>query len=263
VRVVAEDSKSNPITNLRRQDFEIASDGEPQPLSFFTAAKSNAPEGPGYAVIILDWLNSSFQDRVLVDHRLSDGQEPRLLRDFTDDRDIRLESMQAAANEPVETDEELPKIATASAIEMQMFLWNRKVRASLHTFDVIAERLAHIHGRKTVIWLSAGFPMTIDSTVVKGAKPDSIDARGLTAGASRGFPTTLQELSLRTGGTAFVARNDLDTCIKRAFQDMDSAYVLGSNVPDGTALGSHKIRVRANRPGITLRYRESYLFDGR
>ncbi len=164
---------------------------------------------------------------------------------------------------------------------MEVFLRNRKIRASLHTFDVIADRLAHIRGRKTVIWLSTGFPMTIDSSVVRGANPGeivynhefeqavnklnasdvaiySVDGRGLTAGASRGYPGTLQELALRTGGTAFIARNDLDNGIKQAFEDMNSAYVLGFNVPEGAAPGSHKIRVRAKRPGITLRYRESY-----
>ncbi len=85
VRVVAEDSKGNRITNLRRQDFEISSDGKPQPLSFFTAASratvssnsdpntatSHAPEGPGYALIVLDWLNSTFPDRVLVEDQLA------------------------------------------------------------------------------------------------------------------------------------------------------------------------------------------------
>jgi hypothetical protein len=68
----------------------------------------------------------------------------------------------------------------------------------------------------------------------------------------------LYELAVRTGGTEFSGRNDLDEGMRLALEDMRIGYTLGFNVPEGAAPGLHEIRVRVNRPGVKLRYRESY-----
>jgi hypothetical protein len=70
------------------------------------------------------------------------------------------------------------------------------------------------------------------------------------------------ELASRTGATTFAARNDLDEGIRMALEDMRLSYTLGFNVPEAAALGTHEIRVHVNRPGIKLRYRESYDWAG-
>ena len=46
--------------------------------------------------------------------------------------------------------------------------------------------------------------------------------------------------------------------MRLALEDMRISYTLGFNAPEGTGPGPHEIRVRVNRPGIKLRYRESY-----
>jgi VWFA-related protein len=261
-------------------------------------------------LIVLDWLNTGFSDRFLARDNVARllknfqprqrlalyllGRAPRLLLDFTTNGDALLDALQAADREPLDIDDEPPsrfdaryssRNGTSLNAEAQIFFWNEKVRASLHALELIADRLAHLPGRKTLVWVSAGFPMAIDGSVVPGAKPGevlylreienlltklnaadvavySVDARGLPATSSRGFVETLQELSERTGGTAFYARNDLDEGVRLALEDMRATYTVGFQVPEGAAPGRHEIRVKVKRPGLKLRYRESYRLDG-
>jgi VWFA-related protein len=337
VRVVVQDAKGRVVTDLRRADFEILSDRKQQPLTFFamdahstdgsgvtlnpsersasmtsdsTSPSPSTRENTGYALIVLDWLNTGFSDRFLARDNVARllknfqprqrlalyllGRAPRLLLDFTTNGDGLLDALQAADREPLDIDDEPPsrfdaryssRNGTSLNAEAQIFFWNEKVRASLHALELIADRLAHLPGRKTLVWVSAGFPMAIDGSVVPGAKPGevlylreienlltklnaadvavySVDARGLPATSSRGFVETLQELSERTGGTAFYARNDLDEGVRLALEDMRATYTVGFQVPEGAAPGRHEIRVKVKRPGLKLRYRESYRLDG-
>jgi hypothetical protein len=68
----------------------------------------------------------------------------------------------------------------------------------------------------------------------------------------------MKELAERTGGKAFYERNDVGKEIRLAFEDQRYGYTLAYRLPDHNMPGMHEIRVRAARPGITLRYRESY-----
>ncbi len=68
----------------------------------------------------------------------------------------------------------------------------------------------------------------------------------------------MEQLSERTGGVTFTGRNDIDAGIRTALEDMRVSYVLGFHVPAGAAPGLHEIRVKVSRPGVRLRYRESY-----
>ena len=85
----------------------------------------------------------------------------------------------------------------------------------------------------------------------------AVDPRGL-AVTGRGFHDTLLEIASRTGGTAFMDRNDLDTGMRLALTDSQTGYTLGFTVPPQEAAGFHEIRVRVNRSAVRLRYRESY-----
>jgi len=325
VRVIAENSKG-AVRDLRREDFEVLSDRKLQPVTLFTIESGTEPRAgqinpgqpstesrtdPGYALLVLDWLNTDPVSRVMAQDNLITliekfeprqrvglyllSTRPRLLLDFTTDRDLLLDAIRAAGEEPIEAGDETPpgqfdaRYGGKSAppnVEMQLFFLNKRVVDTVHTFEAIAEHLAHVPGRKSLIWVSAGFPMVIDGGVVPGAKPGeivynheldrmlskinasniaiySVDPRGLCTTCPRGFDATLQELSLRTGGTAFYARNDIDEGIKLAFEDTRLVYILGFHVPEGAAPGLHDIRVRVKRPGVKLRYRETYQIEGR
>jgi len=150
---------------------------------------------------------------------------------------------------------------------------------------VIADHLAAVPGRKILIWVSAGFPLNIDSSGVDRAMRSEgdyatqiaraiqklnnadvavypIDARGLTASPSA-YDTiwTMKEFALRTGGLAWYSRNDLDVGIRNDLDDIRFSYTIGFSPPEEAKYGSHKVRVKVRRPGVTLRYREGYYLD--
>jgi VWFA-related protein len=69
---------------------------------------------------------------------------------------------------------------------------------------------------------------------------------------------SLQLLADATGGRAILDANDLLPSLARMREDLDSFYSLGFT-PAHTGDGrEHKIEVRARRPGLSLRYRQSY-----
>lgn len=316
VRVVAEDSKGRPVTDLQRADFQIQDGRKPQPLTLFSvdrgtvpaqSAASGAPGGystdsaqapAGYSVILLDWLNTKYTYRLQAQEQFMGllkkyqprqkvaiyllGHEPRLLHDFTGDMDILQQVVENAGLEfgMVEDSPSRSGARYGGNIEEQLLYWRNKILDTLHTFEVIAEHLTHVPGRKSLVWLTAGIPVTVDGSVVAGARPGeldlvprlesvlarlnksdtavySVDACGLST-VCHSYGDSMAEISLRTGGTEFAGRNDLDEGIRLALEDMRISYTLGFNVPEGAAPGPHEIRVRVNRPGVKLRYRESY-----
>jgi VWFA-related protein len=149
----------------------------------------------------------------------------------------------------------------------------------------VADGLARIPGRKSLIWVTNGFPIVLDSHAVPGLGQDevsyreyadpliqelnranvavySVDARGLQSCPTYGDVGTLQELSSRTGGTTFTNRNDLAEGMRLALEDSKASYTLGFSVPADATPGLHEISLRTTRPGVRLRYRGSYQLDG-
>jgi hypothetical protein len=85
----------------------------------------------------------------------------------------------------------------------------------------------------------------------------TVNTKGLSA-VGRSFGATLRDFSERTGGTMFSDRNDLDTGVRTALEDMQAGYTLGFLVPEDASPGMHAIQVRISRPHVKLRFRESY-----
>jgi len=328
VRVAAEDARGKPVTDLRQQDFEVQDDRKPQPIAAFSADRGAAAASglngpvekqtpavtdrePGYALLVLDWLNTKYADRVSVQDEVvklvqsfQPGQkvglfvlshEPGLPTPYTSDMSLLAQIAAKADLDPSDMGVDSPGFFSAryggrpavQSREMQISDWNKKVQDSFRALEAMAERLARLPGRKSLIWLSAGFPIQIDGKVVPGLagieksyrqrfeklidmlnRADvavySIDARGLTAGGgglplqSRGYLETMMEAAERTGGTAFYDRNDLGEGVRLALEDHRLGYTLAFRVPDHASLGDHDIRVSVKRPGVRLRYRESY-----
>jgi VWFA-related protein len=326
VRVVAEDSQGRPAAYLRKEDFHLEDDGKAQPIALFatdgsslpaseTGASASPPEDSAarndYAMILLDWLNPRYADRLSVlDHvrKLLAKFQPRqmvalylmghesyLVHDFTSDNAELLQSLadldpgpydgsRGAVNRLDAQNGGDRESAARLSVEEQIFDFNRKVLDTLATLGKVADGLARIPGRKSLIWVSNGFPIVLDGHAVRGAKPAEIsygkdvetaigkfnradaavytvDARGLPAVPSYGDVATLQEFSARTGGTTFCQRNDLDEGMRLALEDMKISYTLGFAVPVDDGPGLHQIRLTTTRPGINLRYRESYQLD--
>jgi VWFA-related protein len=192
VRLVAEDSKGRPVTDLRQKDFQIFDDGKPQAITLFTSeraavspgapspsakpADSPAETDAGYALIVLDWLNTAMADRVMaMDQAIRLlknfqprqkvgiyllGHESRLALDFTSDRTELAQAVEDAGLEFGRL-EDAPRGGRSGGgrgpvlnVEEQIFFWQNRVLETLRAFGEIGDMLGRMPGRKAMIWLS-------------------------------------------------------------------------------------------------------------
>jgi VWFA-related protein len=296
---IQDNRKPQPITLFSAdRGMRPGSPTAPDPSA---SQPAGSVEAAGYSVILLDWLNTQYAYRLMAQEQFLEllkkyqprqrvaiyllGHEPRLLHDFTEDMDILRQVVEDAGLEFGVVEDGPSKASRSSAAnagrgrggggEIEDLILQNKVFDTLHTLQTIADHLAHVPGRKSLVWLSAGFPAAaggidfvprIETALNKLNKADvavyTVNACGL-SGACRSYEDTMLEISERTGATAFYSRNDLNEGVRLALEDMRISYTLGFNVPEGSALGAHEIRVRVNRPGVRLRYRESYDWAGK
>jgi VWFA-related protein len=293
----------------------------PLPANTFTNQFVTEGARSGYAVILLDWRNTGWADqararehviRMLRTIASGDkvalyvlGRTLRVLHEFTSEPAELLATLDrsraggtAAQVDPGVTtpwiydasvgsvvQDLFPPITPRSArlsVAEQVFEMDRRVEDTLQAFTNIAAHLSGVPGRKSLIWVTSGFPGTVDGKVIRGARLGersyseqidrairrlneadvavyAIDARGLPMGSPYLTIPTMKEFASRTGGTVFYNRNDLDTGLREALDDQLVSYTLAFyvNPLDGRS-GAHRIRVKVNRPGMVARHRESY-----
>ncbi|HWC98165.1 MAG TPA: VWA domain-containing protein [Candidatus Sulfopaludibacter sp.] len=291
---VFDDRKAQPVT-LFKLDQETGTRHAILPPTA-TDSTDDGPAAGGYSVLVLDWVNTEYPDRYRAKeqaiHMLQTYQprqrvalylidrEPRLLHEFTSDMAELVEVLQNLDLTFSDIDDETTpgrfdaryagRAGRGMSAEEQFFFMNRRITDTFRAFEKIAGRLAHVPGRKSLIWLSDAFPLStngvfyypdFERVVAQLNRSDvavySVDARGLST-ITRSYTPTMEQFAERTGGTAFHSRNDLDEGMRLALEDLNVSYMLGFHVGANAALGPHEIRVRIKRPGIKLRYRESY-----
>ncbi|MGH9353825.1 MAG: VWA domain-containing protein [Terriglobia bacterium] len=294
-------------------------------------------------VILLDALNTEWSDQSYAYRKVTDFLKGghtrgpvalyaldstgvlRVLQTFTTDRDLLLKRLRAwhpqvpmtlTPCHPIMIDASVSRRSAArcrqQTPEKTFFAVNR-IRSTTDALLAIANNLKSVPGRKELIWVSAGFPITLnypqaggpaDATGDQDASPppsptdtvesadapnlmpalpdernlDSVvtgaayalnsasvaiypvDARGLSADpAAEVNIGTMRQLASETGGVAYVNRNDLTHAVQEAVDDTDVTYTLGY-YPDAAAWDGrfHRITVRIDRPGLSLRYRRGY-----
>jgi VWFA-related protein len=312
VHVVALDNSGSPVSGLRKEDFRIFDERKERPLVLFTvegaepvARLAAGPDeqgdaGNGYSAILLDWLNGGFADRLRGDDAVRKvlktfpprqqvalyvlGMEPpnsthplRLVSGLEDPMILPRPDMTDA---PGKFDARSGSGSRVASVEEQLFDWRSRILDTVRALADLAGDMAHIPGRKSLIWLTTGFPMIMDGSVVPGARAaeelylkdvdrvvaqlnrmdvtvHTVNTKGLSA-VGRSFGATLRDFAERTGGTMFSDRNDLDTGVRAALEDMHAGYTLGFLVPEDASPGMHAIQVRIARPHVKLRFRESY-----
>ena len=305
VRVVAVDSHAKAIADLQKSEFEILDNGQPQTIRLFSAyrgyaasphatvdgARDSSPTPAGYALILLDWMNCGYAGRLGVQEavlKLLKSYQPkqrlaiyvlsrnnsRLLYDFTYDRDLLALLVERLSLDPEDMagpvrDGGRAGRGTLAALahENMIFRATNQLIDTTATFEKIADHFLHVPGRKALLWVSSGVPMSIDGAYYASRveralnKLNSSDSAVYAIDASGFNPNpsaSLTEFASRTGGVAFYLNNDLQEGIRQALEDMSVSYVLGFHMPEGLKPGPHAIRVTVNRPHIKLRYRESY-----
>jgi VWFA-related protein len=275
------------------------------------------------------------------------GSALRLLQDFTDDPALLKAAVQSfSPNEPVEQqlsriDQTLPRLsgakpdiqrvnrdATIFIQRMQEFYQDQaslgvdmRVGMTLTAFQAIAQAVAGIPGRKSLIWVTSSFPLATYTRIVKySADADNnpnrvafnevyedrirqatskltdaqiavypVDARGLVGqlqggaenqgidaggqfvggqelaqviqqagGAVEETQATMKQVAGDTGGKVYTNLNDLNHSVALSVEDGASYYLLGytpAGKPDGKF---HKIEVKVDRPGVSVRSRRGY-----
>lgn len=160
---------------------------------------------------------------------------------------------------------------------------------TLDAFRSLSRIMSAYKGRKNLIWISESFvvdtmpdiraprgPMflddysreieqTADAMMEAQIAIYAIDAGALSGDAFRPMlnrfsaQSSLQEMAERTGGKAFMNRNDLDTGIRTSIDDGSSYYTTSYHPANKTWDGQmRKIEVKTTRPGVKLRYRQGY-----
>ena len=150
-----------------------------------------------YSLILLDWLNTSYDDRYRSKEHILDllkryqprqkvavyllGHEPRLVHDFTSDMAELAQAIEDAGLEPTDMGPDSPpgrfdarfggRSGVRMSVEEQLFFLNNRINDSFHTLELIADRLAHPArtARVVMTWLTAAFPLLVNGGVIPGA----------------------------------------------------------------------------------------------
>src|SRR5713226_7013666 len=271
----------------------------------------------------------------------------RLLQDFTDDPALVKAAVQSF-NPTVslelqlsDVDQRLPRLSGAVPdvqrtnrdagifIDRMADFYNdqaslaidMRVGMTLTAFRAVAQAVAGLPGRKSLIWVSGSFPLATYTRIIQysanptndpnrvafnelyedrvretdsiltdaqvavypvdargligqllgGAETTGLSARGtlvggaeyaqslqLASGSLQETQATMKQVAGDTGGKFFINQNELDHSVALSVADGESYYLL-AYTPGGTPDGKfHKIEVKVNRPGVTVRARRGY-----
>jgi len=320
VSVIAQNKDGKPVTDLRRDEFQIFDNGAPQEIRLFLAdhAEPSAPAAQpsrvftnrigsgGSSVLLFDKLfidsNNSVAasnvrarqkalqalnaippgDRVAI---YSLGCRFQVVREFTSDRDSLLAKLNAFSPaaapcaDPAIPENQVslldPRLAEFIAIARAVKSHEEENFNELATrqqtelgdseFQVMADHLAGIPGRKSLIWVTSQFqlsPANVKRLIDANVAIYPVDAFGSMIGtpsAKKDRYDPLRALAAMTGGVAFYDRDDFDVGIREAMRDGLTNYTLGFYPSsEDTNAPLHQLGVRVSRPGVVLRYRTTY-----
>ncbi len=184
--VVVTDAKGDPVTDLKREDFQVFEDKQPQRISSFEPpaahelpppVRANAPFNPDdtksygdspVTVLVLDELNTHYADTDFARRSIRDFLKARpatlneptilltlgdkkfeLLQNFTRNRDSLLKAL-ADHKTSYSWKLEIGKGIGQETVDRLGF--------SVNALEQIAEYTARIPGRKNLVWVGQGFP---------------------------------------------------------------------------------------------------------
>jgi len=348
LNVIVEDHKGQPVFGLKKEDFSLVDEDTKQEIAIFSpASASNAPAEPALphnvftnretpdgsssavSVILLDSLNTSFEDQVYAKSqvlKLLRNRQPNeyialyflddqlyILQDFTRDSQALLQAMdrlkphssrafdastsRSSGLTPAgDTNLSAPGPASnrdrsASTRTTMDDALDTRIGDTTNAFLSIANHVAFISGRKSLVWVSGTFPLMAGyggfglpppsadphsnaSEIERAARALNrvnmsiypVDAVGISISGSRGTVfgrhakwDAMNLLADRTGGRAFYGNNDVAGSVRRAIEDTELTYLLGFYPSHNQWDGSfHRLKLRLNVPGLHLRYREGY-----
>jgi VWFA-related protein len=313
--------------------FEVVFDAvRPQPVPLPPAMFSNEFTVSGSTsatVILIDKLNTTMVDQIAVREQaikflqeirstdrvglyvLDNADSIRVLHDFTADAASLIKALRQVklrtSNEVAAVEDVLDTSAVDANIDPALLEWARgveeqrqmdttrdRVRHTNVGLETIAERLAGIEGRKSLVWISSAFPISMATTAGRQTSlgPDlnsgllalndanvavyPVDARRLmgafatpasarqqqftTLSTVRSVTDSFELVAEETGGRAFFNSNDLTGAMRRAIDDGQLVYVLGY-YPSHERWNNQfrEIKIQVNRRGADVRHRRGYV----
>ena len=281
----------------------------PNPNIFTNRSDIRTDAASRLTVILIDGLNTEFESQAQARQQLlkfvreirprdrmaiyAMGDRLRKIQDFTNDIDQLTAAVEHyTPNLRLAPDSESPAAtlgtagaytAAADATVKSMMAYYR----ALATHDLmkeLADEMARIPGRKSLIWLSSGFPLEyrvpgpgreepirfdpvtnrLGRALAKGdLAVYPVDARGLSVSGGAGEQERHYGMDLiaeLTGGRAFYDRNDTAGAIREAMGDAQVSYTLGF-YPDSAGQDGnyHRLQIEVRRKGVDLQYRKGYL----
>jgi VWFA-related protein len=271
IHVVASSNSGDPIRDLRREDFMVFDDGKPRRIQFFSKDSDGADSGPSSrapgrtTAIVLDGLNTAFPDQSYARDRAIQAVgrmqldesiailflAPGLrLQNFTRDRELLLGAIRGFQ----------PNIPPYGLKQL--------IQVTLAALKTLADRMSHTAGRKSIVWITGGFPRiaayerSIETVLHQINEADvavyPVDARGLMLGRGSNFEI-MDQFAESTGGKASYNGNDVAAAIDAAIEDARSTYVIGFYLGDNERdRRFHELKVEVDRPGAVLSYRRGY-----
>jgi VWFA-related protein len=247
---------------------------------------------------LLTYLKSSKKEDFTALYVL--GNDLRLVQDFTNDPTqlVRAATKMEVGDLPGVENRTVREIAQSTAVgrvtrrDVRMavaeteFSVEERIDPTEDAIEFIARHLSALPGRKSLIWMSAGIPLSISGGTSRDGRESqvrratrlltdadvavyTVDTRGLLAPEpARGrrgrldpnlLPDVMMRLADETGGRAFYFNNDLEASIRTAISDAEVSYTLGfypsQNGFDGKF---HNLTVKVARGDVEIRHRTGY-----
>jgi Ca-activated chloride channel family protein len=259
VTVTVTDASGRLITDLGKDDFEVAEDGTPQPVTQFTAERVPVSLG-----ILLD-DSDSMRGRRIVDAR---GAFDRFVGDLLEPED---EAFAATFNHAprMVAPWKRPPSALAHALDQVRPSGGTAIYDALVAFTPMLDRRRNV--RAAIVVISDGADTASDRTLTQAREIirrtdafvyaiaiDEPDGREST----RVNPEALRDITGPSGGYTEVVKNaaDLVPATDRSADELNHQYTLGyvaSRPPDGT-WRNIRVRVRTHDDYRTRARRGSY-----
>jgi len=318
VDVVATDEKGSPVKDLKAEDFVVKENNEPQKVADFSFHQSgnvamvshqlgpnvfsNSPLYSGNSslnVILLDAINTDFSNHAYAQDMLVKylGTNPKLQPTAVYALENNLRLLHDFSTDPTELREaithyrgigvaHLPTVEAAASPFTQRGTFRNVPQgrgAAFRGMIFLAQTLAGYPGRKNLIWISEGFPLSLypDSVMseeilqvedyspmvekiadeLMGAQVAlyPISAAGVSKDDQFSAHTAMSSMAQRTGGKTFFNRNDIDTGVRTSLDDGSTYYTL--EYYPANKMWNNKfrhIKVSVSRPGVKLQYRDGY-----
>ena len=251
VYAAATDPAGNPATGLRREDFTVLEDGQPQAVTAF--AEGDFPLSVAIA------LDRSFS--------MGAKQLPTAVsaaRTFLGELRPVDQSMIVAIGSEIEVVSPLSTDRTAH----QRALDGLKPWGTTGLHDAIIESIEAIQaakGRRALVLLSDGndrYSKASVSEALDRARRSDVMVYPIAFGSGR--PTLFAELASLTGGRSFQPRDtaQLNTAMKTIANELRHQYLLGYTPSKPIVSGEGQwraITVRVNRADVRVRARDGYL----